>query len=204
MKLINRPLNRKRKTLDPCPICFLHRQRCICDSIPRHDLKTRVSLIIHAKELKRTSNTGTLALHALVNSQMCVRGQTTERLDLSVLLSADYESYVLYPSKDALNLEDLKPQKPIQLIVTDGNWRQASKLNTRHPELAHLPRVTVSSENTARHHLRREHFQEGLATLEAIALALRVVEGDSVGDSLQDLYQKKLTATLQGRGFIFP
>lgn len=193
---------RKRKTIDPCPTCFLHRRRCICASIPKHDLKTRVSLIIHAKELKRTTNTGRLALHALVNSQMHIRGGSTERVDLSALLVPDYETYVLFPSEDALNLEDIKPQKPIQLIVTDGNWRQASKLNTRHPELAHLPRVKISAANTARYHLRKEHFSEGLSTLEAIALALRIVEGEVVGDSLLALYQKKLTATLQGRGLL--
>lgn len=195
-------MQRQRKTIDPCPVCRLHRQRCICDSIPKLDLKTRISLIIHAKELKRTTNTGTLALHALVNSQMLVRGQTTERLDLSSLLVPEYASYVLFPSEEAIDLEDLKTQKPIQLIVTDGNWRQASKLNTRHPEIAHLPRVKISAENMARHHLRKEHFPEGLATLEAIALALRVLEGEAVGKQLMELYHKKLTATLQGRGVL--
>ncbi|UXR63965.1 DTW domain-containing protein [Bdellovibrio bacteriovorus] len=200
MSMTARPALRKRKTIDPCPTCFLHRQRCICDSIPKHDLKTRIILIIHAKELKRTTNTGRLALHALVNSAMYVRGQSTERLDLSSLLVPEYESYVLFPSDDAVNLEDIKPQKPIQLIVTDGNWRQASKLNTRHPELSHLPRVKIGAANTARYHLRKEHFSEGLSTLEAIALALRIVEGEDVGDSMLDLYRKKLAATLQGRG----
>ena len=199
---MSQTVSRKRKTVDPCPTCFLHKQRCICDSIPKLDLKTRVSLIIHAKELKRTTNTGRLALHALVNSAMYVRGKTTERLDLSSLLVPEYESYVLFPSDEAVDLEDIKPQKPIQLIVTDGNWRQASKLNTRHPELAHLPRVKIGAENMARFHLRKEHFPEGMATLEAIALALRVIEGDIVGESMMALYQKKLAATLQGRGVI--
>ncbi len=133
---------------------------------------------------------------------MFVRGRDKERLDLSSLLVPEYDTYVLFPSEDALNLEDIKPQQPIQLIVTDGNWRQASKLNTRHPELSHLPRVKISAKNVARHHLRKEHFCEGLSTLEAIAMAMRIIEGDVIGDSLQALYQRKLTATLQGRGVI--
>lgn len=194
--------NRKRKTIDPCPVCFLHRQRCICDSIPKLDLKTRVSLIIHAKELKRTTNTGRLALQALTNSGMTIRGQSTERLNLSSLLVPEYETYILFPSEDAVNIEDIRPQKPVQLIVSDGNWRQASKLNTRHPELGHLPRVKIGAENTARYHMRKEHFREGLSTLEAIALALRVLEGQDAGDSLTGLYQRKLAATLQGRGML--
>lgn len=197
---MSKAATRKRKTVDPCPICFLHRQRCICSEIPKLNLATRLSLIIHAKELKRTTNTGRLALQALVNSEMHIRGESHERLDLTSMLNPNYESYVLFPSEDALDLEDIKPEKPIQLIVTDGNWRQASKLNTRHPELSHLPRVKISSKNTSLYHLRKEHFSEGMATLEAIALAFGIIEGSVVGNSLMDLYQKKLTATLQGRG----
>lgn len=197
---MTRPVNRKRKTLDPCPGCSLHRERCICASIPRLDLKTRLSLVIHAKELKRTTNSGSLALRALVNSEMHVRGGTSERVDLSSLLTPEYESYVLFPSDDALDLEDLRPRKPVQLIVTDGNWRQAAKLNTRHPELKHLPRVKIKAENTAPHHLRKEHLPEGLSTLEAIALAFRTLEGESVGRALMAVYQAKLKATLEGRG----
>lgn len=159
-------------------------------------------MVIHSKELKRTTNTGRLALHALVNSEMYVRGDSSNHLELSSLLSPDYESYVLFPADDAMNLEDLKPEKPVQLIVSDGNWRQASKLNTRHQELRHLPRVKISSKNTARYHLRKEHFSEGLSTLEAIALAYMTLEGEEAGNALLALYQRKLKATLIGRGAI--
>lgn len=194
-------LARKRKTVDPCPTCRLHRQRCICEAIPKLSLSTRVSLIIHAKELKRTTNTGRLALHALTNSQMLVRGEGRERMDLGHLLSPSFETYVLYPAEESIDLELLRPTKPVQLIVSDGNWRQAGKLNTRHPELSHLPRVKISGKNLASHHLRKEHFSEGLSTLEAIALALGTLEGPDVGDRLMNLYRAKLRGTLLGRGF---
>lgn len=198
---VDRPLDRKRKTSDPCPTCLLHRERCICALIPKLDLKTKVSLIIHAKELKRTTNTGRLALHALLNSEMIVRGDGREKRDLSHLLSPEFESYVLYPSADAIDVESLKPRTRVQLIVSDGNWRQAGKINTRHPELKHLPRIKIGRENMARHHLRKEHFREGLSTLEAIALVMAVIEGEAVGQGLMALYQAKLQATLKGRGW---
>ena len=193
-------LTRQRRTMDPCPKCALHRERCICALIPRLELKTRLSLIIHAKELKRTTNTGRLAIHALVNSAMHVRGEPGGPTDFSHLLAPEYESYVLFPSDDALELESLKPTRPIQLIVADGNWRQAAKVNQRQPELGHLPRVKISQENLATQHLRKEHFAEGLSTLEAIAIAFGVVEGESVGKALHAVYRAKLKATLEGRG----
>lgn len=177
----------------------MHIDRCICSFIPSLDLKTRLSLVIHHRELKRTTNTGRLAVHALTNSQMIVRGKDRTRLDLTSLLSPEYETYVLQASPDAIDIADLKPAKPVQLIVSDGNWRQASKIHARHPELAHLPRLQISQKNMSTQHLRKEHFEEGFSTLEAIAIMMGFLEGAAVKESLMKLYQAKLDATMAGR-----
>ncbi|MGZ3722161.1 MAG: tRNA-uridine aminocarboxypropyltransferase [Bdellovibrionales bacterium] len=196
-------LARKRKTKNPCPGCSLHLQRCICSLIPTLSLRTHVALIVHAKELKRTTNSGRLAVKSLLNSSLHVRGLGP--LDLSPLLSSEYRSVLFYPSDDAVELTPefvAESGLPIQLIVPDGNWRQASKVASRHPELASLPRVKISAANTARHHLRAEIFPEGMSTLEAIARALRVIEGDVAFEPLMALYRAKLHGTLLGRGVV--
>ena len=195
---------RKRKTKNPCHGCGLHLDRCICALINLLDLKTKLVLIIHRKELKRTTNTGQLALKSLVNSEMRIRGeQNAKRLDLSDLIVADYRSYLFFPSDDAVELtvELAKCSPlPIQLIVPDGNWRQASKVFSRHPELQTLTKVKISTLNTSSIHLRNEHMPEGMATLQAIALALGIIEGPQVQKILLDLYDAKLKQTLIGRG----
>lgn len=181
--------------------------RCICASIPKLDLKTKVSLIIHAKELKRTTNTGRLAIIALVNSEMRVRGLDHQALDLSDLLSEEYHSVLFFPSLDAVELdaEYLKQCKlPLHLIIPDGNWRQASKVNTRHLELSKIPRVKISTVNTMNLHIRPETTEYGMATLEAIAHALGIIEGEFVKSELMNLFQLKLLATIKGRGKIIP
>jgi DTW domain-containing protein YfiP len=193
-------LNRKRKTKNPCLVCFMHLERCICSSIPKLSLRTKLSLIIHHRELKRTTNTGRLAIQALTNSQMYIRGLDKQALDLTNILSDSYETYILYPSDDAIDIESLKPNKPVHLIVADGNWRQAGKLHRRHSELSHIKKVKISQANLATIHLRNEHMKEGYSTLEAIALAIGIFEGEKVRDELLNLYQVKLQATLKGRG----
>ncbi len=192
----------KRKTQDPCEVCFLHRARCICEFIPSLNLRTKVSLIIHYKELRRTTNTGALAARALVNSQIFIRGKTKETLDLSSQLDPSYRSLLFYPCKEAIELtESLVKQSPlpIQLLVPDGNWRQASKVHYRHPELKHLPRVMIKTPNHETRHLRSETTAEGMATLQAIAHALGVIEGSAIKNELLKLYKLKLERTLQGR-----
>lgn len=171
--------------------------------IPRLELATKVVLVIHRKELKRTTNSGQLALRALVNSEMRVRGELDgAALDLSDLLSASYRTMLFYPSDDAVELTQQLVEAstvPIQLVVPDGNWRQASKVFSRHPELRDVLKVKITEPNVSRDHLRAEHFPEGMSTLQAIARALGVTEGAGVGQKLEDLYQLKLERTLLGR-----
>lgn len=198
-------LQRKRKTKDPCQTCFLHKERCICSQIHRLETKTRVCLVIHAKELKRTTNTGRLALHSLINSEMRVRGSDTSALDLSDLLQDTYHPLFLFPSEDAVELNEefvRTLSKPVLLIVPDGNWRQASKVQTRHPELAPIQRVFLKKETSLEPTavLRAETTENGMATLEAIARAMSVLENPQVGSTLNQLYTLKLTQTLLGRG----
>lgn len=226
-------LNRKRKTREPCDGCALHKSLCICGMMPSLNLSTCVSLVVHHRELKRTTNTGRLALRVLRNSSMHIRGlrevgrnnidrNTGEHkaLDLSCLLEGGYQPLLFYPSDDAVELtseyvahlrassrHDDGSARPIRLIVPDGNWRQASKVAIRHPELAGVPRVILkgfgplsSGGLSSTAVMRTETKPEGMATLEAIAHALRVIEGEEVYKALIGVYHAKLSATLAGRG----
>ena len=203
LSIAGKPKLTRMRTKDPCPICYLTRALCICDSMPTLDLKTRVCLVIHVNELKRSSNTGRLALRALVNSEMRVRGETREPLDLSDLLTPRYRTFLFYPTDDAVELDhELVAQEstPIQLIVPDGSWRQAGKVQYRQRELKDVPRVKIGAPNLSKFHLRAQHKPEGMATLQAIAHALGVIEGDLVMAQLMKLYQAKVERTLLGRG----
>ncbi len=181
----------------------------MCDLIPSLTLKTKVSLVIHKRELKRTSNTGTLALKALVNSEMRVRGLENngnlkhQALDLTDLLTDTYENILLYPTDKAVNLTPEVLQnisKPIQFIVPDGNWRQASKVHIRHKELDKIKHVKIKTINLDKDFLRKETTENGMATLQAIAYALGVTEGLEIEKALLGLYSEKLKRTLLSRG----
>lgn len=136
---------------------------------------------------------------------MKVRGLKGQPLDLTEDLSDEYQSLLLYPSDDAETLtpqlvKDLKSKSPIQLIVPDGNWRQASKVHTRQKELKRIPRVKLTKEVEDKYFIRKETVENGMATLQAIAEAFKVLESHEVGESLLKLYEEKLKRTLIGRG----
>jgi DTW domain-containing protein YfiP len=169
------------------------------------ELRTRVCLLIHHRELSRNSNTGLLALRALVNSEMRIRGEGREPLDLKDLLTPEYRTYLFFPSSDAVELDETlvaQERTPIQLIVPDGTWRQASKIYLRYPELRTLTRVKIGTANNSSFQLRKQSRPEGMATLQAIAYALGVIEGKPVRAELMKLYHAKIERALIGRGIL--
>ena len=198
-------LTRTRKIKDQCPMCAASRTLCLCDAVPSIELNTKICLVIHRRELKRSSNTGLLALRALVNSEMRIRGEGRETLDLKDLLTPQYRTFLFYPSDDAVELDKelvVQERTPIQLIVPDGTWRQARKIHSRHHELKDVPRVKISTPNNSTFQLRAQSRPEGMATLQAIAHGLGVIEGDLVGAQLMKLYHAKIERTLIGRGLL--
>jgi DTW domain-containing protein YfiP len=177
----------------------------MCAALPRLDLRTKISLVIHRRELRRSSNTGLLALRALVNCELRIRGESREALDLSDLLSPQYRTLLFYPCADAVELDRqlvCQDPRPIQLIVPDGTWRQARKIHSRHQELKDLPRVKISTPNDSTFQLRAQSRPEGMATLQAIAAGLGVIEGDWVGAQLMQFYRARVARTLNARGFL--
>jgi DTW domain-containing protein YfiP len=191
------------KAKQRCSVCGASLTLCMCAEVPRLDLRTKIALVIHHRELSRSSNTGLLAHQSLINSEVRIRGESREALDLSGLLSPKYRSLLFYPSADALELNRelvCLDSRPIQLIVPDGTWRQARKIHSRHPELRNIPRVKISAPNRATFQLRAQSRPERMATLQAIACALRIIEGDLVAARLMKLYHARVDRTLRARG----
>jgi DTW domain-containing protein YfiP len=191
------------KAKQRCSVCGASLTLCMCAELPRLELRTKISLVIHHRELSRSSNTGLLAHQSLVNSEVRIRGEGREALDLSGLLSSKYRTLLFYPSADALELDRelvYRDSRPIQLIVPDGTWRQARKIHSRQPELKNVPRVKISAPNRATFQMRAQSRPERMATLQAIACALRIIEGDLVAARLMKLYHPRVDRTLRARG----
>lgn len=197
----------KRKTQAPCQGCFLHVERCICSQLKQVESLTRVDLVVHYKELKRTTNSGRLIESLLENQNIWVRGQLDAPLDYkSIVKEVDHTPLLLYPSDEAEVLskqwvEDNKSEKPFQLIVPDGNWRQASKVHYRVEDFKHIKRVTLSENTFDRENLlRKESKPDGMSTLEAIGHTLGYLEGEGLKAHILEGYSLKKEAVLKGRG----
>lgn len=180
-----------------CAGCFLLPAFCICPSIPQIENRTRVAIVRHVREHRKSTNTARLAVRALRNARLYTYGDREYPLDPSQLPTA---GYLLFP--EALDhsgrpdpngppVHDLThgpPPLPCQtLVVLDGTWSQARRMSHRLAAVAQMPRLTFSA-IPPRARLRRPPDQQTSATLEAIGLALWYLEGEGVGAALLQVF----------------
>jgi DTW domain-containing protein YfiP len=98
------------------------------------------------------------------------------------------------------------PSSRLTLVVPDGSWRQASKVQSREPALAEAVRVRLAlGQRPSEFLLRREPHPESVCTIEAIARALELLEGQNgpaVRAALEHLLRLLVHRTLWSRGAI--
>jgi DTW domain-containing protein YfiP len=83
---------------------------------------------------------------------------------------------LLYPGEGARDLAQDPPPGPVTLVVLDGTWWQAKKLFQQNPQLAALPRYSLSPSAPSRYRIRREPALHCVSTIEAIGEALTLLE----------------------------
>jgi DTW domain-containing protein YfiP len=157
----------------------MHETLCICALVPRLETRTRLELIVHCREERKPTNTGQLAARCLQRSNISIVGDRERPLELAPV-TADEQAVLLFPADDAVPITHFAAsERPIVLIVPDGTWRQASKMRKRIPGLATMPCVTLPEAGPSNYRLRAEVHEGGLATFEAIARALCILEGEA-------------------------
>jgi len=181
----------------------MHQTLCICALVPRLVTRTRLALVVHHREASKPTNSGQLAARCLARSSVTIYGERDRPSELPPF-GDDEQPVLLFPGDDAVPLAPFaRAERPIVLVVPDGTWRQASKLRRHLPALAALPCVMIPEATGTQYRLRAEHRGGGLATFEAIARALGILEGDAgpaIEAELATVFRIMVERTLWFRG----
>jgi DTW domain-containing protein YfiP len=179
----------------------MHLHRCLCALVVPIELATRVVVLRHRRELHKPTNTGRLVTLTLSNGEVRTFGARDQAFDATDLVDPARRTLLLYPTADSRELaRDEDGDRPVTLIVPDADWRRAHKLVSREPALAGIPRVHLPSGLPSSYRLRRHTNPRFLATFEAIARALGILEGDAVGERLERAFDLMVERTLASRG----
>ena len=86
------------------------------------------------------------------------------------------------------------------MLVPDGTWRQAARTRTRFaPDAGTIPCVSLPASSSGRR-LRTASAPQRLATLEAVARALGILEGPEIEAALLRVYRIMTERTLWSNG----
>lgn len=193
-----------------CKQCYLHKELCICSLVPHLSTNAKVVIIMHDSERAKPSNTGRLLLQCLSNSEVRIRGaKDRSPTDLSGLNDNTKENLLLslHPEAELINEDFVKNlKKPVQLIVPDGSWSQAARMGAKlSQQISHLRRVSLAPEKPSIYRLRSEHHPDGMATFEAVALALKYLErenGRAIEEKMTKIFHIMTDRILWVRGKI--
>lgn len=168
------------------------------------ELRTRIVVVMHRREVHKTTSTARLVPLALTNSEICLVGLPEDRVSLGAPAATPRRTLLLFPADDSRELEPRDSSELLTLVAVDGNWRQAHKLARRDPALLALPRVHAPPGPPSRYALRKHPDPRFLATFEAIARALGVLEGPAVREQLEALLDAKVARTMSTRPYQRP
>ena len=203
-------MSRRQKPHLRCPDCRMHRSLCICSLLPRLETRTRVVLIVHQLEAVKPTNTGLVAARCLPSSTVVYRGRPPEGIGATpdwpaavAAAAAGAQPLVLYPHPSATPLEAWRSRtEAVALVVPDGTWAQATRIHARVAARAgDPPCVSLPASRTGKR-LRAARSPHQMATLEAVALALGILEGPEVEAALLRVFRIMTERTLWTNGRI--
>jgi DTW domain-containing protein YfiP len=182
-----------------CPRCLFREEHCLCRDIPRLTTRTRVTLLRHHSERYRASNSGRLAHLALEGSQLRdMFGPDREAVDLPIGEGA----WIVFPEGEPWSAPPAP--RPQQLIFLDATWQQARRMRQRITALRGLPVLALATTGGAAR-MRRAPRPELVSRIEAVAAALRLVEGGDAPDALERLFATAVARMGRtGRGYQRP
>ena len=164
-----------------CPRCLLLQRVCLCAAIPTVITRTRIVIVRHHLERWRSSNSGRLAHLALTNSEIVEHGGRTIA-ELPPLAGA----WLVFPEGEPATAAPVPP--PRQLVVLDATWSQARRMYRKLAALRGLPILRLPEAPMPAARLRESPAPDRVSTIEAIARALRLLEGDAAAAPLEALF----------------
>jgi len=163
-----------------CPCCAYPARTCLCDAINETRYQTRVVILQHPDEARHAKNTARLI--GLVNPETeLVIGESAEDFArIRAHYADDSRAVVLYPAPESTALGKTADSAPVEtIIIIDGTWRKAKKIWLTNEWLQSMRVCHLNDLNESAYNIRSSRVTGGMASIEAVAHALALLEDTS-------------------------
>ncbi len=158
---------------------------------------------MHYTETNLTSNTVQLARASLPSqSETYYYGLKEKPIQDLFSFQKNHTPIFLFPDENAtfITYDEMKKiVGPIELIIPDGTWSKAKKIKRRTHFFKTLKSFTLIPGPPSTYRLRTQKQAHHLSTFEAMARAIKEIEGEKSYASLMNNFDLMVEATLKSR-----
>ncbi|MBT5935446.1 tRNA-uridine aminocarboxypropyltransferase [Sulfurimonas sp.] len=173
---------------EECYKCYRPKSSCMCEHFEHIDTQTKFIVLMHPKEFKKVkNNTGHFTHQILNNSELFMGIDFSQHKRINEII-ATHESYILFPSVNAVNLTQASPEKsdkPLAIFLIDSTWACTRKMFTQSTNLNTLKHMSFSSDKTSLYQIKEQPKENYLSTIESTLVVLELLNGWSIENNAQ-------------------
>ena len=155
----------------------------MCEHVHTIDTKTKFIVLMHPKEFKKVKNgTGHFTHLALKNSELFVGINFTNHSSINEIIKNN-NSFVLYPSIDAINISTSNPmdvennnkkdnEKSMAIFIIDSTWACSTKMIRESKNLQNLKHISFSTSKLSQFKIKEQPADYCLSTIESTLCVL--------------------------------
>jgi len=167
-----------------CYKCYRPKSICLCDEVFLIDTKTKFIILMHPKEFKKVKNgTGHLTHLSLSNSKLFVGIDFTNHNEVNKIIST-HDSYVLYPSDNALNLSNtklsIKKDRNKAIFIIDSTWSCSVKILRDSKNLQSLTYLSFDNTKLSQFKIKEQPAPYCLSTIESTLSVLELLNKQKI------------------------
>jgi len=154
----------------------------MCQYINPFSTNTKFIILMHPKEFKKVkNNTGYLTKESLSNAELFVGIDFSQHKRINEII-ATHESYILFPSEDAINLSKNNPQANIQnsrnmaVFLIDSTWACTKKMFNESENLQKLQHMSFDSSRVSQYGIKEQPQTHYLSTIESTHVVLELLD----------------------------
>ncbi|WP_457748335.1 tRNA-uridine aminocarboxypropyltransferase [Sulfurimonas sp.] len=164
---------------EKCYKCYRPKSSCMCGYFEHIQTQTKFVILMHPKEFKKVkNNTGHFTHQSIENSELFVGIDFTCNTRINEII-ATHESYILFPSQDAVNLTTTYPksgEKPLAIFLIDSTWSCTKKMFTQSQNLQKLKHMSFTTTKTSQYQIKIQPDENYLSTIESTLVVLELLK----------------------------
>ncbi len=167
----------------------------MCPYIEQIETQTKFVILMHPKEFKKVkNNTGRFTHLSLQNSELFIGVDFTDYKRINEIIQT-YQSYILFPSKDAHNLSEEpleQNRRPLALFLIDSTWACTKSIFKASRNLQALPHLSFTVDRVSKYEIKKQPQSYCLSTIESTQVVLELL----VRQGIEDIDAAKLDGFL--------